>query len=228
MNYEKLILSVLPTLITAFVSIIAMVTSYQASKNAQKQSYNNNVDSMRFTQKEKVADQIAEKAAMLLTKCDPNVLNTVINEIVPRPISHEENANIRRYLLGIADEIQTYSNVLKMLSYSIFDSDEMLAKLEGVWNALDTVEQKCSEMLLRLVEIYTAMTSEGNIKGINVMEEKMRLERSFSEGYSRVYCQLHGLISDLVWYIRQQSIPNHQKRKGKKRRSLKEKSMRKI
>ena len=89
---------------------------------------------MRFTQKEKVADQIAEKAAILLTKCDPNVLNTVINEIVPRPISHEENGKIRRYLLGIADEIQTYSNVIKMLSYSIFDSEEMLRKLEKVWN----------------------------------------------------------------------------------------------
>lgn len=104
MDYEKIISSVLPALITAFVSTIAMITSYKAAKNAQKQSYNNNVDSMRFTQKEKVADRIAEKAAILLTKCDPNVLNTVINEIIPRPISHEENGNIRRYLLGIADE----------------------------------------------------------------------------------------------------------------------------
>lgn len=119
MNYGKIITNILPALITALVSIIAMITSYKASKNTQKQSYNNNVDSMRFTQKEKVADQIAEKSAILLTKCDPNVLNTIINEIVPRPISHEENGNIRRYLLGIADEIQTYSNIIKMLSYSI-------------------------------------------------------------------------------------------------------------
>ena len=57
-------------------------------------------------------------------------------------------------------------------------------------------------MLLRLVEIYTAMTPEGNIKGINVMEEKMRLERSFSEGYSHT---------------------QPSKKKRKKRRSLKEK-----
>ena len=98
MNYGKIITNILPALITALVSIIAMITSYKASKNTQKQSYNNNVDSMRFTQKEKVADQIAEKSAILLTKCDPNVLNTIINEIVPRPISHEENGNIRRYL----------------------------------------------------------------------------------------------------------------------------------
>lgn len=49
MDYGKFITNVLPTLITAFVSTIAMITSYKASKNAQKQSYDNNVDSMRFT-----------------------------------------------------------------------------------------------------------------------------------------------------------------------------------
>lgn len=121
MDYGKFITNVLPTLITAFVSTIAMITSYKASKNTQKQSYDNNVDSMRFTQKEKVADQIAEKAAILLTRCDPNVLNTVINEVVPRTISHEENGNVRRYLLGIADEIQTYSNVIKISRYIYCD-----------------------------------------------------------------------------------------------------------
>ena len=201
MNYGKIITNILPALITALVSIIAMITSYKASKNTQKQSYNNNVDSMRFTQKEKVADQIAEKSAILLTKCDPNVLNTIINEIVPRPISHEENGNIRRYLLGIADEIQTYSNIIKMLSYSIFDSEEMLGKLEKVWNEMDAVDNKCSNMLLTLAQIYTAMTPEGNIKGMNIMEEKVKLERAFSEEYRELYCQLHESISDLVWYL---------------------------
>lgn len=133
MDYGKFITNVLPTLITAFVSTIAMITSYKTSKNARKQSYDNNVDSMRFTQKEKVADRIAEKAVILLTKCDPSVLNTVINEVVPKTISHEENGNVRRYLSGIADEIQTYSNVIKMLSYSIFDSEEMLKKYGMRW-----------------------------------------------------------------------------------------------
>lgn len=215
MDYEKIISNILPALITAFVSIIAMITSYKAAKNAQKQSYRNNVDGMCFTQKEKVADQIAEKSAILLTKCAPNVLNTVINEIIPRPISHEENGNIRRHLLGLADEIQTYSNVIKMLSYSIFDSEEMLRKLEKVWNEMDAVDEKCSEMLLRLTEIYTAMTPEGKIKGINVMEEKKKLERTFSEEYKELYCQLHESISDLVWYIRHQSIPEIQSKKSK-------------
>lgn len=221
MDYEKIISDVLPALITAFVSIIAMITSYKAAKNTQKQSYDNNVDSMRFTQKEKVADQIAEKSAILLTKCAPNVLNTVINEIVPRTISHEENGRIRRYLLGISDEIQTYSNVIKMLSYSIFDSEEMLRKLEKVWKEMDAVDKKCSEMLLRLADIYTSMTPEGEIKGINVMGEKLKLERAFSEEYSDIYCQLHESISDLVWYIRRQSIPKNQNIKEKKQNKKK-------
>lgn len=209
MDFEKILSGIVPALITAFVSVVAMIISYKTSKNATKQSYNNNVDSMRFTQKDKVADQIAEKSAILLTKCDPNVLNTVINEIVPRSISHEENANIRKYLLGIADEIQTYSNIIKMLSYSIFDSEELLRKLETVWGEMDIVYQKCSDMLLKLTEIYTAMTPEGNIKGINVMQEKLKLERTFSEEYSNIYSQLHISLSDLVWFIRQQSIPTN-------------------
>lgn len=216
MKNQELLLNILPTLITAFVSIIAMITSYKAAKNSTKQSYNNNVDSMRFTQKEKVADQISEKAAILLTKCDPNVLNTVINEIVPRNISHEENANIRKYLLGISDDIQTYSNIIKMLTYSIFDSEEMLRKLENIGHKLDDVNNKCSHMLLRLAEIYTAMTPEGRIKGINVMESKLELERNFSEDYKETYIQLHLAISELVWFIRQQSIPVDHNRKSKR------------
>jgi len=207
MKSQELLLNILPTLITAFVSIIAMTTSYKAAKNSTKQSYNNNVDSMRFTQKEKVADQISEKAAILLTKCDPNVLNTIINEIVPRSISHEENANIRRYLLGISDDIQTYSNIIKMLTYSIFDSEEMLRKLEEVGQKLDVVNNKCSQMLLRLSEIYIAMTPEGQIKGINIMEAKLELEHNFSKEYREAYIQLHLALSELVWFIRQQSIP---------------------
>lgn len=213
MDMEKILASVLPALITGFVSMIALITSYKAAKNASKQSYNNNVDSMKFTQKEKVADQLAEKSAVLLTKCDPNVLNTVINEIVPRSISHEENANIRRRLLGIVDEIQTLSNIIKMLTYSVFDSEEFLRKLEDIGNKLDVVNEKCSLMLLRLAEIYTAMTPEGRIKNINVMAEKLKLEKSFSEEYREIYIQLHLALSDLVWYIRQQSIPKDINRK---------------
>lgn len=216
MDAEKILISVLPAFITGFVSMIALITSYKAAKNSTRQSYNNNVDSMKFTQKEKVADQVAEKSAILLTKCDPNVLNTVINELVPRPISHEENANVRRRLLGIADEIQTLSNIIKMLTYSVFDSEEFLRKLEDIGNKLDVVNEKCSTMLLRLAEIYTAMTPEGRIKNINVMEEKKNLEQSFPEGYRESYIQLHLALSDLIWYIRQQSIPKDINRKKKK------------
>lgn len=225
MDTEKILVSMLPALITGFVSMIALITSYKAAKNASKQSYNNNVDSMKFTQKEKVADQLAEKSAILLTKCDPNVLNTVLNEIVPRSISHEENMNIRRRLLGIADEIQTLSNIIKMLTYSIFDSEEFLRKLEDIGNKLDAVNEKCSLLFLRLADVYTAMTPEGRIKNINVMEEKTKLEKSFSEEYQKIYVQLHLALSDLVWYIRQQSIPKdiNREKKHKKGNGVHEK-----
>ena len=44
---------------------------------------------------------------MLLTECNPNTLNTVINDIIPRESAHEENRVMRARLLGISDEIQT-------------------------------------------------------------------------------------------------------------------------
>ena len=223
MNMEEILLSVLPALITGVVSMIALITSYKAAKNSSKQSYSNNIDSMKFTQKEKVADQLAEKSAVLLTRCDPNVLNTLINEIVPRSISHEENANIRRRLLGVADEIQTLSNIIKMLTYSVFDSVDFLKKLEDIGNKLDVVNKKCSVMILKLAEMYTAMTPEGRIKNINVMEEKISLEKSFPVEYRENYMQLYLALSDLIWYIRQQSIPKdiNKKRKQKVRKKKK-------
>ena len=143
MDYKQIITNILPSLITAFVSIIALITSYKATKNSSKQAYYNNIDNMLFTQKEKVADQLAEKASILLTKCDPNVLNTIINEIVPRQITHEENAAIRKYLLGISDEIQTYTNIIKMLTYSIFDNRTMLNMFNDVSQELDANNSAC-------------------------------------------------------------------------------------
>lgn len=47
-------------------------------------------------------------------------------------------------------------------------------------------------------------------------DRDISLERSFSEEYRELYCQLHESISDLVWYIRQQSIPNDKNRTKKK------------
>lgn len=217
MPEQEIVADILPSLITAFVSFIAMLTSYKAAKNASKQSFSNNVDSMKFTQKEKVADQIAEKSAILLTKCDPNVLNTVINEIVPRSISHEENRNIRTRLLGISDELQTLSNIIKMLTYSIFEDEAMLNKLGDTGSKLDAVCEKSSAMILKLCDIYTAMTPEGSIKNLNIMEEISKLQRTFSEEYKEPYIQLHLALSDLIWYVRQQSIPKTENKKIHKR-----------
>lgn len=207
MDIQTVFLDVLPSLITGFVSVLALITSYKSAENASRLSYSNNIDNMRFAQKEKVADQLAEKAAALLTKSDPNVLNTVINEIVPRQITHEENARIRRNLLKLADEIQTLSNVIKMLAYSVLDSQEFLDKIEDIGNKLDIVSENCSAMLLKLTEIYTAVTPEGSIKSINIMEEIQKMEKDFISEYREKYIQLFLALSNLIWYIRQQSVP---------------------
>lgn len=218
MNKIEIAIAFFPSLLTAFVSSIAIISSYKSSRNSSKQAYSNNVDNMRFTQKEKVADQIAEKSAILLTKCDPNVLNTIINEIVPRRISHEENRLMRTRLLGISDEVQTLSNIIKMLTYSIFDDENMLNKLDDIGGNLDAICSKVSDMVLKLCEIYTSMIPEGSIMNLNVMEEIKKLEREFSENYKEPYIQLHLALSDLIWYIRKQSIPaNEKKRKHRKK-----------
>ncbi len=65
MDYEKIITSVLPALITAFVSTIAMITSYKASKNAQKQSYNNNVVCV-LLKKKKLQTRLLKKQQFFL------------------------------------------------------------------------------------------------------------------------------------------------------------------
>ena len=68
---------------------------------------------------------------------------------------------------------------------------------------------------------WRRMAEKGEYNAPNIMEEKLKLERSFSEEYRELYCQLHESISDLVWYIRQQSIPNDKNRTKKKQKKKK-------
>lgn len=82
----ELLKAIIPSVITASVAIIALVTSSYSSKKATQISYSNNIDNMRFTQKEKLSDQIIEKTSLLLTITDPNYLNTIINKITPKEI----------------------------------------------------------------------------------------------------------------------------------------------
>lgn len=49
----ELLKAIIPSVITASVAIIALVTSAYSSKKATQISYSNNIDNMRFTQKEK-------------------------------------------------------------------------------------------------------------------------------------------------------------------------------
>lgn len=214
---NNIILTILPSVITATVSALAIIVSYKSSKRTLTVSQSNNIDNMRFSQKDKVADQIAEKAAALLSKCNPNTLNTLINDIVPHRITHEENRIIRTRLLGVSDDIQTLCNIIKMLTYSIFDTKEMLYKFEDLANKLDDIETRCSKMLFELSNIYASMTPEGEIRNINIMEELRSLERNFSEEYKKPYVELSAALSDMIWYIRKQSIPTADKEKQKKK-----------
>lgn len=66
----ELLKAIVPSAITAVVAIIALITSAYSSHKATKTSYSNNIDNMRFTQKEKISDQIIEKSSILLTKVD--------------------------------------------------------------------------------------------------------------------------------------------------------------
>lgn len=207
-NFYDVMISAIPAIITAVVSVVALISSYKASKNATKQTYINNVDNMLFSQREKIADQISEKAALLLRKCDPNVLNTLINEIDPKPLSNAENAAIRTRLLSVSDEIATLSNIIKMLAVSILNTEELNFVFKEAAGKMDIASEQCGSMLLHLTKLYNALTRDGNLQNINVMEAIIELEHNFSEEYRDVYIDLFEALSKLVSCIRTLSIPD--------------------
>lgn len=202
----ELLKAIIPSAITAVVAIIALITSAYSSHKATKTSYSNNIDNMRFTQKEKISDQIIEKASVLLTKTDPNYLNTIINEITPIEISKSEFTSIQKQLLSITDEIQTLSTNIKLLTYSIKDSnsEKLIYK---IYEELDLVHSEIQDMILQLIQLYCALTPNGNIKNITVMPEKYKLEKSFSEKYPKIYTDLSVDIILLVETQKKNSIP---------------------
>lgn len=191
MDYNELLKGILPSMITAFVSIIALTINYKSSKNNIK---HNNVitdKNMNFTQKEKVADELIDKSSRLMTLCDPNVLNTIINDLVPKIISHDENARIRKKLLSYGDEIQTLTHIIKLNHYSISNNTlEEVEQFSIISNVMDEVCKRCNDMLFRLSKIYNLLTPEGRLDNKNVMQEKTILEREFSNSYPELYEEL--------------------------------------
>lgn len=204
----ELLKAIIPSVITATVAIIALITSAYSSKKATKTSYSNNIDNMRFTQKEKISDQIIEKASLLITKADPNYLNTVINEIVPKEITDTEFTNIQTRLLSITDDIQTLSTNIKMLSYSIRES-ETEALIFKTYDEMDSIHSQIQEMIMQLIKIYLALTPNGNIENITVMSEKYKLEISFSETYPKIYSDFAVDMMQLVAMLKKNSIPQN-------------------
>ncbi len=202
----ELLKAIVPSAITAIVAIIALITSAYSSHKATKTSYNNNIDNMRFTQKEKISDQIIEKASILLTKSDPNYLNTIINGITPMEISDSEFTSVQNQLLSITDEIQTLSTNIKLLSYTIKDTNSE-ALIYKIYGEMDLIHNQVQDMILQLIQLYLALTPNGNIKNIAVMPEKYKLEKSFSEKYPKIYTDLSIDIISLVEILKKNSIP---------------------
>ncbi len=204
----ELLKAIIPSVITASVAIIALITSAYSSKKATETSYSNNIDNMRFTQKEKISDQIIEKASSLLTITDPNYLNTIINKITPKEITNSEFTKIQRQLLSITDDIQTLATNIKLLSYAVKDA-ESIQLIGKIYGEMDSAHDQIHDMILKLIQLYLALTTNGNIKNINVMAEKYKLEISFSETYPSSYVDLSEDIINLVDILKKKSIPQN-------------------
>lgn len=56
---------------------------------------------------------------------------------------------------------------------------------------------------------------------MNIMEELRSLERNFSEEYKEPFTALSIALSDMVWYIRNQSIPNDKKKAKREKSKMK-------
>lgn len=204
----ELLKAIIPSVITASVAIIALITSAYSSKKATETSYSNNIDNMRFTQKEKISDQIIEKASLLLTITDPNYLNTIINKITPKEITDSEFTEIQSSLLSVSDNIQTLSTNIKLLSYSVREpqTEEIIFK---IFNEMDSIHKQVDDMIMQLVKIYCALTPNGNIENITVMAEKYKLETSFSETYPEYYKDFSVDMILLVELLKKNSIPHN-------------------
>ena len=204
----ELLKAIIPSVITASVAIIALVTSAYSSKKATQISYSNNIDNMRFTQKEKLSDQIIEKTSLLLTITDPNYLNTIINKITPKEITDFEFTEIQTKLLSVPDNIQTLSKNIKLLSYSIREpqTQEIIFK---IFDEMDYLHKQVEDMIMKLIKIYCALTPNGNIENITVMAEKYKLETSFSKTYPKYYEDFSVDMVLLVETLKKNSIPQN-------------------
>ena len=203
----ELIKSIIPSIITATVAVIALISAAISSKKATQTSYNNNIDNMRFVQKEKISDQFIERSSVFLTKTDPNKLNTKINTLVPREITESEFSHEQEKLLSITDDIQTTATIIKMLLYSVRD-EENEALVNTIFTQMDQVHSEIQDMLLELNQLYLAMTPNGNIKNIEITPEKYKLEKSFSESYPKLYAQLAANMIKLTKALKESSIPH--------------------
>lgn len=202
-----LLKAIVPSIITATVAVIALITAAVSSKKATQMSYNNNIDNMRFVQKEKISDQFIERSSTYINKTDPNRLNTMINMLVPRVLTESEFSYEQEKLLSITDDIQTTATIIKMLLYAVLD-EENKDIVYTIFSQMDQAHSEIHDMILELNQLYLAMTPKGNIENIEIMPEKYKLERSFSEKYSGLYTDLAANIIKMTRLLKENSIPH--------------------
>ena len=121
-------------------------------------------------------------------------------------ISDSEFTSVQNQLLSITDEIQTLSTNIKLLSYTIKDTNSE-ALIYKIYGEMDLIHNQVQDMILQLIQLYLALTPNGNIKNIAVMPEKYKLEKSFSEKYPKIYTDLSIDIISLVEILKKNSIP---------------------
>lgn len=76
-----------------------------------------------------------------------------------------------------------------------------------IYEEMDLIHNQVLDMILQLIQLYLALTPNGNIKNITVMPEKYKLEKSFSEKYPKIYTDLSIDIISLVEILKKNSIP---------------------
>lgn len=200
-NYTSLlywIALILPSIIAGVVSIVSLITNYRSSKNSQ-------LKNMVFAQKEKVADQFIEKSSELIALTDPLALNAKINEFTPTLVEHSEFMVVMQSLLNIDTHVQTLGSVIKLHTWSVYEEND-LSVIAEMFDAVDNVQKLIQEMVLQLIQLHVSNTEKGHFTKPAPINDKLKLEREFSQKYAEPYVDMVEKITKVARILRRQAI----------------------
>jgi len=168
---------------------------------------------MIFSQKEKVADQFIERSSELIAISDPLVLNAKINGYTPTIITHEEFMRIMQELMSIDNRVQTLNSIIKLHTWSIYE-EANLTHIGNMFSAIDIVHELIQDMILKLIKLHASNTQEGRFMKPDPMNEKVELERVFSESYKDPYCSMVVSITKMAKLLREEAIDIKREKKN--------------